>query len=215
FILSDTPLDRDLEWSDEGIEGCWRFINRIWRLIERYKGAEDSCACTDQENQNATDAFLRTTHQIIHRITTFYDGFQFNRAIALIRELTTALYVVLEAGTIARTTFEEVLKSWTILLSPITPHLAEEMWHVLGQTTFVAEAAWPKANTAYLVENTAEIAVQVNGKTRGTLTISCDASEREVSTAARALSSIDSYIRGRSIERTIFVPRRIINFVCR
>ncbi|MDR1910340.1 MAG: leucine--tRNA ligase, partial [Holosporales bacterium] len=212
FILSDTPLDRDLEWSEEGIEGCWRFINRAWRLVEQYKALPTPCVHALQE---ATDAFLRTTHQLMHRITTFYHDLQFNRAIALIRELTTALYEALESGCISPLTLKEGLKSWTIMLSPIAPHLAEEIWHTLGETTFVAQAAWPKADATYLTENTANIAVQINGKTRGILPISYNASEKEVSAAAYELPGIISALKGKSVERTIFVSNRIINFVCR
>ncbi|MDR0406707.1 MAG: leucine--tRNA ligase [Holosporales bacterium] len=211
FILSDTPLDRDLEWSEEGMEGCWRFVNRAWRLVEQYKSRQASLKLCDA---HAEEALLRTLHQGIERLTAFYESFQFNRAIALIRELTSAFYAAIEAQNVAYTVLEEALKSWIVLIAPIIPHLAEELWHVVGEASFVTKATWPEADPAYLVEDTVEIAVQVNGKTRGIMTVSCEASQEDVSAMAQALPNVASTLKGKTIERTIFVPQKVVNFVC-
>ncbi|MDR1267111.1 MAG: leucine--tRNA ligase [Holosporales bacterium] len=210
FILSDTPIDRDLEWSEKGIEGSWRFVNRVWRLAEQVTSAPNVFGKADP---SATEAFLRVVHPILDRTTTFYEESQMNRAIALLRELTTALYDAVQAQNVEATALQGAFRIWAVLLSPVLPHLAEEIWHTLGETTFVVAAPWPKPDPAYLIQETVEMAVQINGKTRTILQVPQKATQEEVLRAAQEVQNIASALKGKTVERTIFVPQKILNFV--
>ncbi|MDR2412417.1 MAG: leucine--tRNA ligase [Holosporales bacterium] len=210
FILSDTPIDRDLEWSEEGIEGCWRFVNRVWRLVEQYTKEYSS---PGEGDPTATEAFLRRIHPLLDQMTNFYAHVQFNRVVALLREGTSVFYDAIERQNIAEAPLREAFRFWAIVMSPLMPHLAEEIWQALGETPFVVTAAWPKPDPAYLVKESVDIAIQVNGKTRAVLSVARESSQEEVTSVVLAVPHLSAILKEKTIERAIFVPQRILNFV--
>ena len=218
FMLSDSPPERDLEWTDSGIEGAWRFTGRIWRIIEEsvpLLPAPDS-PIPVEFNADAL-ALRRLTHQAIGAATDGIERFQFNVAVARLYELANALgsYKVKDGGETAgaRWTQREAIETLVIMISPMMPHLAEEAWQTLGREGLVADAPWPEADSALLVEDTVTIAVQLNGKMRATMEIARDQPEEEIRTAVLALDKIEQAVTGKDVRRIIVVPNRIVNVV--
>ena len=202
FMLSDSPPERDLEWTDSGIEGAWRFTGRIWRIIEEslpLLPAPDS-PIPAEFNADAL-ALRRLTHQAIGAATDGIERFQFNVAVARLYELANALgsYKVKDGGETAgaRWTQREAIETLVIMISPMMPHLAEEAWQTLGREGLVADAPWPEADSTLLVENTVTIAVQLNGKMHATMEIVRDQPEEEIRTAVLALDKIEQAVTGK------------------
>ncbi|MBT4688629.1 MAG: leucine--tRNA ligase, partial [Rhodospirillaceae bacterium] len=220
FMLSDSPPERDLEWTDSGIEGAWRFSGRIWRIVEEAAGElppADSPAPASFSDQ--AKALRRVTHQAIGAVTDGIERFQFNVSVARLYELANALasYKVVDAG-IDETNGErwaqrEAIEALVVMIGPMMPHLAEEGWHILGQSGLLADAAWPLADPALLVEDTITIAVQLNGKMRATLEIARDQPEDDVRVAALALEKMVAAVADKPVRRVIVVPNRIVNVV--
>ncbi len=219
FMLSDTPPDRDLEWSEAGVEGAWRFVNRLWRMIG---AAESMIAPVGAPSPPGFDVDLgsdgsalvyREIHKAIDRVTDDLAKFRFNRAAARIRELTNALADLegsdARAAWVRRQGFEAVVR----LAGPMMPHLAEELWARLGHATLLAETPWPEADPRLLVDETVTIGVQVNGKLRATMDLLKDADDEEARTAALSLPNVARAIAGRSPRKVIVVPNRIVNVV--
>ena len=211
YLLSDSPPERDLEWTDAGIEGAWRYANRLWRLVnERASPLPPTGAKIADRLSPADEALRRATHQTIALITDDLDKFRFNRAVARLRELTNAIE---EHGTASGAVQREAIEAVVRLLSPMMPHLAEELWQNLGHARLLAEEPWPKADPALAVAETVTIAVQVNGKLRDTFKLPRDAGESVVAAAALALPKIVAALGGKSPRKTIVVPNRIVNVV--
>lgn len=208
FTLSDTPPDRDFDWSEEGIEGAWRYLNRLWRLIEDIK----ETAGRSDDNEKSL-SLAKKTHQMIQKITQSYERNGFNKIIALARELTRELE---EAVTDKAISHQQLVNTGKVLiqsLSPLVPHIASEMWEQIGGVGFVIDAAWPKADPKLAMREEVTIAVQVNGKMRGSFLISVDSDDDSVVQAALALPTVQKDINGRSIRRNIVIPNRIVNLV--
>ena len=216
FMLSDSPPERDLEWTDGGIEGAWRFTGRIWRIIEESAGALPAPGqpVPAQFDDNAL-ALRRLTHQAIGAVTDGIERFQFNVSVARLYELANALgsFKAGDDDTGGRWAQREAIETLVVMISPMMPHLAEEAWLTLGQSGLVANAPWPVAEPALLVEDTITIAVQLNGKMRATLEIARDQPEDEVRAAALALEKIEQAVGDKDVRRVIVVPNRIVNVV--
>ena len=206
FMLSDSPPDRDLDWTEAGITGAWRFANRLWRL------AAQNAATLPEGGQDSENAGIRRTiHAAIGGVTEDLEAFHFNRAVARIHELVNALSDVDPASD--GEALREGLETVTLLIGPMMPHLAEELWRLLGHDTLVAETAWPEADRTLLVQETVKIAVQVRGKMRGTVEIANDADQATAEQAALALPTVTAAIDGDEIKKIIYVPNRIINVI--
>jgi leucyl-tRNA synthetase len=204
YLLSDSPPERDLEWTDTGIEGVWRYVNRLWRLA-----TERSLPPSGAKPEGDHPA-RRAIHRAIAAVTDDLDKFRFNRAVARIRELTNLLEVAADLpGPVLREGIETAVR----LIGPMMPHLAEEAWQALGHDTLLADAAWPKAEAALLVEDSVTVAVQVNGKLRATLQLPRDADEATASAAALALEGVTRAMAGKPARKVIVVPNRIVNLV--
>ncbi len=204
FMMSDSPPDRGLEWTESGIDGAWRYIQRVYRLVgeSRVENRESS--------EEASQALLKLTHKTIDAVTKDFEGFHFNKAVARIRELTNAYEKAETASLDARlSTLTTILH----LLAPLMPHLAEECWAMLGNTELLASRPWPKADPALLEDETVTVAVQVNGKLRATLTLAKNLPEDEAREAALAHPSVQSALAGKSLKKAIVVPNRIVNLV--
>ncbi|OLB16570.1 MAG: leucine--tRNA ligase [Acidobacteria bacterium 13_2_20CM_57_7] len=218
YTLFAAPPEKDLEWSEESIEGSWRFLNRVYRLVERHAQAvrrvksRNACAATASRKEKI---LLRKAHQTLQRVTQdFETRWHFNSAIALIMELTNGIYLQepLEEG-VRQEVRKELLELLTLMLAPMTPHLAEELWEMLGHTGGLWTAGWPAFDEALTREDEVEIPVQVNGRLRGKVKVAVGTSGDEVEKLARADAVIAPHLAGKSIVKRIFVPDKLLNLV--
>lgn len=214
FMLSDSPPERDLEWTDTGVVGIWRYINRLWRMITEAPlslppaGAEQPASFTE-----AAQDTRKRIHRTIHAVSEDLERFRFNRAVARIRELSNHLLGIETGAEDMAWTLREGFEAIALLLGPMTPHLAEELWNYLGHTDLVAETPWPEADPSLLVEDQVTIAVQVNGKLRATVELRRNAAPEEAEATALALPEVVRAIAGKPVRRVIVVANRIINVV--
>ncbi|MEK9723916.1 MAG: class I tRNA ligase family protein, partial [Rhodospirillaceae bacterium] len=213
FMLSDSPPDRDLDWTDAGIEGAWRYLNRLWRLVD---DGDDGGAAADERPADLDGAsldVLRLAHKTIDAVSYDLDTFHFNKAVARLRELTNAidgLDTATPGGAWVRGAALEILIR---LLAPMLPHLAEEMWAALGHQTLLVDTPWPEAEAALTVEDSVTVAVQVNGKLRGTLDLPKDCANDQAEAAALNLEQVVAAMQGKAARKVIVVPNRIVNVV--
>lgn len=214
FMLSDSPAARDLEWTDAGIEGAWRYTNRLWRMIA---DPEFPLApITDEVPESLDDEaeeVLRKIHRTISDVSGDFDAFRFNRAVARIRELTNALSGLDGNGADRSWTRRFGFETAAQLIAPVMPHLAEELWSILGHDTLLCDTAWPKADDKYLSEETVTIAVQVNGKLRGTIDLPVDVDKKVAEDRALALENVARATGGAAPRKVIVVPNKVINVV--
>ena len=218
FVLSDSPPDRDVIWTEAGVEGSHRFIQRIWRLISEAAPALKSVQSTPaKDGENL--AISQAAHKALKAIGADYEKLAFNKAVARIYELVNTLAAPLTKlgqGTEDTSLAAALRDAATILIhviAPIMPHLAEECWREIGNSGLVSESAWPAYDEALTVENTVVLPVQVNGKKRGELTIARDASQSEVEAAVLALDFVNAALNGSSPKKVVVVPQRIVNVV--
>jgi leucyl-tRNA synthetase len=216
YTLFAAPPEKDLEWSEESIEGSWRFLNRVYRLIERHAGVV--CGVSGQRPDTATASakektLLREAHQTLRRVTSdFETRWHFNSAIALIMELTNEIYgrEPLEEG-VRPGVQKEVLELLTLMLAPMTPHLAEELWEMLGHKEGLWKASWPAFNEVLTREDEVEVVVQINGKVRGKMTVPAGLGQEEL--IERAKNYAARHINGKRIVKAIVVPDKLVNLV--
>ena len=214
YLLSDSPPERDLEWTDTGIEGIWRYVNRLWRMVsEPPMPLPPPGTALPADLSPAVAAVRRATHRTIAAVTDDLDKFRFNRAVARIRELSNALdeLPIGEAG--VPEVLREGLETLTRLVAPMMPHLAEEMWQSLGGAGWVANQPWPEADPELARDEQVTIAVQVNGKLRATLDLPRDAANATVENAALASPQVLRWLKGRTPRKVIVVPNRIVSIV--
>ena len=210
FMLSDSPPDRDLDWTEAGITGASRFVNRLWRLV----GAHAPHLPPPGGHPAGSDAgheLRRAAHAAIANVTEDLETFHFNRAVARVHELANTVSLADEAvpGPVLR----EALEIATLLVGPMMPHLAEEMWQMLGHGTLVAESPWPKADADLLIDDSIKVAVQVRGRLRGTIELPRDAGQEEAEELALALPTVVAALAGAPVTKVIYVPNRIINVI--
>lgn len=213
FILSDSPPERDIEWTTAGIEGAWRYINKLHRLMDEaadiVKNAKDKPASFS----DAALALRRETHKTIDGVGRDIEAFHMNKAVARLREFSNLIGAFKPAQTGDDWALREALESFTIMINPMMPHLAEEIWQRMGHTVHLTQTRWPAADQTLLVNDTVTMAVQVNGKMRATITLAATADQKQAEEAALAESSVQSAIAGKSIKKIIVVPGRIVNVV--
>ncbi len=198
FMLSDSPPERDLPWSEAGIEGCARFVQRLWRLFGQY-----DAAATGEDK-----ALDRKTHQTIHAATQDIAALGFNKAVARIYELTGATEKA--APSASRSA---AIRTLLLLVAPMMPHLAEEAWAAIGGEGLVADAAWPAVDPALLVEDEVTIAIQVLGKLRDTITVAKGMPREELEALALASDKVQRALDGKPVKKVIVVPDRLVNLV--
>ena len=214
FMLSDSPPERDLDWTEAGISGAWRFVNRVWRLATPADGVFAPAGTPAPNSFDPESIKLRqATHRTIARVTEDLDSFRFNRAVAAVHELVNAIGELDGDDAAVAWARREGVETVVRLAGPMMPHLAEELWHRLGHETLLAETPWPEADPALLVADTVTVAVQVKGKTRGTIELPQDAPQEDAEALALALPTVTAAIGGKPIRKIVFVPNRIINVV--
>jgi leucyl-tRNA synthetase len=210
FMLSDSPPERDLEWTEAGIDGAWRYLNRLWRLVEERRVGLPPAGTPVAGELGPEDAALkRQIHRAVAEVTVELERLHFNKAVALIRELSNAIEGQQPAPAVLREAIETVVR----LIGPMTPHLAEELWERLGHATLLAETPWPVADPAWLAVELVTIAVQVNGKRRGEIALPPGSPKETAEAAALADPNVRRAIEGRPPRRVIVVPDRIVNVV--
>lgn len=213
FMMSDSPPERDLEWTDSGAEGAWRYLNRVWRLVHQHADAVSEVGVA-YADENTSLELRRKAHTTIAGVSRDIEQFHYNKAIARIRELSNAIVALGDTVDAAlRPALREALCVLVQLLAPFTPHMAEALWEKLGNTGFVALAPWPVADPALLVQESITIAVQVNGKLRATLEVAKDTDNKTLEAEALAHESVQSYVEGKTIRKIVVVPGRIVNIV--
>jgi len=218
YTLFAAPPEKDLEWSEESIEGSWRFLNRVYRLVDRHALAVQSVKGGVPNTSTASPKekiLLRKAHQTLKRVTQdFETRWHFNSAIALIMALTNEIgdQEPLENG-VRPEVRKEVLELLTLMLAPMTPHLAEELWEMLGHRGGLWTAAWPAFDEPLTREEEVEIPVQVNGRLRGKVKVAVGTSEEEVERLAKADPAIAPHLAGKAIVKRIFVPDKLLNLV--
>ncbi|OEU76714.1 MAG: leucine--tRNA ligase [Desulfobacterales bacterium C00003060] len=219
FCLFAAPPERDLDWSDQGVEGARRFLNRVWRLVAEHGDHIRNVKPFDGGGELAGDlmAIYRKTHQTIKRVTNNIETrFHFNTAISAVMELVNTTQAVKEGmlstpegASVMRLAIESVI----VLLSPIVPHLAEELWEALGNRDSVLEVAWPAYREEAIAEDELLIVVQVNGKVRSRFNIAADANEEAIKAAALSDERIETRIAGRQAKKVIVVQKKLVNIV--
>jgi leucyl-tRNA synthetase len=214
FILSDSPPERDLEWTEGGIEGAWRFVNKLHRVLTEALGLLPA-AGTDKPSEFSEAAMdiRRTVHQAIVKVAEEIEAFHMNKAVALIRETSNALSGFKPETEADKWALREGYEALVRLFNPMMPHLAEELWVQLGHDTILAETSWPDHDEALLAADTVTIGVQVNGKMKCTITLSTNASKEEAEKIALAETNVQKAIEGQTIRKVIVVPGRIVNVV--
>jgi leucyl-tRNA synthetase len=223
YTLFAAPPEKDLEWSEESIEGSWRFLNRVYRLVERHEGAvravkSGSSAAGAQgiaPNSAKEKQLLRKTHQTLRRVTQdFETRWHFNAAIALIMDLTNEIYAMepLDEG-VRPEVQREVLELLTLMLAPMTPHIAAELWEMLGHEEGQWTAAWPVFDAELARETEVEIVVQVNGRVRGKLKVAAGMAEEQVIPLATGEPSVAAHLNGKRVVKHIFVADKLVNLV--
>ncbi|MBL4614422.1 MAG: class I tRNA ligase family protein, partial [Magnetovibrio sp.] len=214
FMMSDSPPDRDLEWSDAGVEGAWRYVGRVWRLIaENLDNLPPLGLAPECEITGPALDMRRLIHNTVHAVTGDFDNFHFNKAVARIRELTNALESLKGDEAATKWVRREGFECVAIIINPMMPHLAEELWSALGHSNLIANQAWPVIDETLLVDDSVTMAVQVNGKKRGTIDVPKDHPQDQVQAVALALDTVAAAIAGKTPRKVIVVPNRIVNVV--
>ena len=202
FVMSDSPPERDVEWTTSGVEASWKHLNKVWRLVVDAKN--------DTTSKNNEDLILkRSVHQSINEVTKGIESFSFNKSIANLYDLTNTISKS-KAGSGAKISALKVLSK---LMMPFTPHIAEEMWEALGELELISKSPWPKANRELLESDDVTIAIQVNGKRRSLITLSKSLEKKEIESLALANENIKKILNGALPRKVIVVPGRIVNVV--
>ncbi len=212
FTLFAAPPEKDLEWNEQGVEGCYRFLNRVWRAV--YENLESlQGSGTGEEADEEARNLRRVVHRTIKKVTEDIDGrFHFNTAIASVMELINAIYGF-QAKERCPQTMREALETVVRLLAPFVPHIAEELWSCLGHEESVGALGWPAWDPAALAEDRKTIVVQVNGKVRGKVTVAADAGEDVVREAALGDDNVARFTEGKTVRKVVVVPGRLVNVV--
>ena len=213
FMLSDSPPERDLEWTEAGVDGAWRYVNRLWRLVGQVVDALPPVGAAMPELGGDALKLRRQVHKAIAGLSDDLERFAFNKAVARLRELTNALGEVKPATPDLAWALREGLETAILLAAPMMPHLAEELWSELGHAEPVVNTPWPVADGALLVEDSVTVAVQVNGKLRATIELPKDADPKLAEDLALAQPPVVAAMSGKAPRKVVVVPNRIVNVV--
>jgi len=215
FMLSDSPPERDINWSIAGINGAWKFTQKFWRTISNCSDIFQVVGELNQENLNSqSKKFQKRVHQLLKSITDSIESFQMNVAVARLHKLTSEIASFHAEDDSEKLCLKNAIEILIKVSEPIMPHLAEECWHQIGHTTSLIEEKWPKVNFDLLTENECVLVIQINGKKRADIKMPFNSAEQDVFENAINLTNIQQYIRKESsIKKKIFVPNKILNIV--
>ena len=221
FSLFAAPPEKDLEWSDTGVEGCYRFLNRMWRLVHEQLSVMK--AGNDNPRSEQTDLLKklqRATHHTIQKVTEDLErDFQFNTAIAALMECVNQLYKLMKDYPVNALSADEcagwraALETLLLLLAPFAPHLAEELWQTVGHSTSIARQSWPVFNPELVVSDEWTIPIQVNGKLRSKISVPAGSTKEQVIASAQNDAKLMEMLRDKSPRKVIYVEHKLVNFV--
>ena len=220
FLLFAAPPEKDLEWSDQGVAGSARFLHRLWNLVQdllpEIKGVAPYQGPGTEFSAGLSE-FRHKVHATIKKVTEdIEDSFHFNTAIAAVMELVNAFYLAVDnlpKGTVTLRVFREAVEAILLLVSPMVPHIAEELWQALGHDTLVLDVPWPQFQAEALVVSTLTVVVQVNGKVRSRLEVPAAASDEDIKAAALADQGVQKWINEKPIRKIILARRKLVNIV--
>lgn len=212
FMLSDCPPERDMDWTDSGVEGAWRYTNRLWKLVHGAIPALPPVGTKVTDTTQHTDV-LRLIHSTIYHVTQDISQFRMNRGVARIRELSNGLGSFNATDTAGLTVFRFGLETLCQLIAPMMPHLAEELWKLLGHETLIIQTPWPVADENLMAKDVITIAVQINGKLRATLDVAPDFPQSELEQQALNAPTVIKALEGKTVRKIIVVPNKIVNVV--
>ncbi len=219
FIVSDSPPERDLDWTDSGIDGAWRYLGRLWRLVEDSQaalpaaGAPIPAELEPGAGKGAGFELRRVVHKAIRDVTDDIERLHFNRMVAHLRELSNAVADLKGNDATTQWARREGLETLVRLAAPTIPHICEALWAMLGHSDMLVSVSWPEADARLVADDTVTIAVQVNGKLRGKLELPLDASRETAEAAALDLDGVKTAMDGKPARKVIVVPNRIVNVV--
>jgi leucyl-tRNA synthetase len=219
FCLFAAPPEKDLEWSDQGVEGSFRFLNRLWRIFAEYLDdiKKTKPIAGNHELEGELKNLRRKTHQTIRKVTIdIEDRFHFNTAISAVMELVNVIYQIKRPGSadkMAMAVIREALEVAVILLTPIVPHITEELWLMLGYKTPVSAAMWPEYDKAIASEEEITVVIQINGKLRSRMTVPVDEDAEKIKATALADEKIKALIKEAKVLKVIYVPNKLVNIV--
>lgn len=219
FSLFAAPPEKDLDWKEEGVEGSYRFLHRVWRLVYELRNYLSEQPHPTGRSDLPRDLWeiRQKVHKTIKKVTEDIERFHFNTAIAAVMELVNHIYQTkdeIEDTPLARSIWRETLESLVLLLSPFVPHVAEELWQGLEKEVSVIKAPWPEYESEAIAEEEILVVVQVNGKLRDRLLIPASAEEQEIKERALTSPKVKRHIEGKAVKKTIFVPKKLVNIVC-
>ncbi len=218
FILFASPPERDLEWSDQGVEGSYRFLNRVWRMVNEYADTIKEVNIPDNFAQLDADArkLRYKTHASIKKVSEdIGERFNFNTAISAIMELSNTLSSYSDNEEQDLPVVKEAINALLLLLSPFSPHICEELWQLCGNEEAICLQKWPTYDPAALIQDEIEIVVQISGKVRDRITVATGLSEEELREIALASNKVQQLIKDKTIVKTIVVPGKLVNIVAR
>lgn len=215
YMMSASPPEMTLEWSDSSIEGQFRFLKRLWKLISEHLSQGNKCSPVDLDALNSEQKTLRRQiHQTIAKASDDVGRrYKFNTAIASVMELMNSLGRWQDSSEPGRAVMREGVETAVLLLSPIVPHITHLLWKALGHEQPVVDASWPRVDSQALESDELELVIQVNGKLRGHITVAADADKETIETAALANPNVQRFIEGKEVRKVIGVPGKLVNIV--
>jgi leucyl-tRNA synthetase len=208
YLMFASPLELTARWDPQGVPGTHRFLSRIWNLVQEYTEATNV-----ELNEAQQLAIRRATHRMIHKVTEDIEGNRYNTAIAAAMACVNDFYKLKTDVFGKHEAWQEALESLVAAVGPFAPHITEELWFQLGHSLTAQRDSWPKYDEKYLVSDTVTIAVQVNGKLRGTVSAAVEADQPQVTDLAKADEKVSAYLDGKEVVKTIYVPGKLVNFV--
>jgi leucyl-tRNA synthetase len=214
FMMFASPPEQSLEWSDEGVQGQFRFLRRLWKAVHDHLGSGAAPAIATVTLTPGARALRRQAHQTLAKVTADIGRRRvFNTAIAAVMELLNSVARYEEAGDAAHAVRHEALEIAVLALSPIVPHITHELWRALGHATAMIDERWPEPDPAALAQDTVEIVVQVNGKLRGRVAVPTGAAQPQVLEAALADADVQRFVAGSAPRKVVYVPGKLLNLV--
>lgn len=214
FILFAAPPERDLDWSDQGVEGCFKFLNRVYRLVDELAEEVKNCDGEFGKLTSADKDMRFTINSVIKKVTSDLDEkFGFNTSIASLMELINEMYKYKELDGRSSAVIKEGIETIVTILAPFTPHLGEELWQMIGKEGSVFDISWPEYDEKALVKDEVEVVVQINGKVRGRMNVPTEISRDDMQVAALEDEKIKELVEGKTIVKVIAVPKKLINIV--
>jgi len=217
YELFIAPFEQSVAWSDRGVQGCLRFLSRFWNLVAEVVEAQGSGVAADEAEAEKGRQVLRTLNKTIRKVMHDLETFRFNTAVSALMELQNEVLEVWAGarGALTLAQWRDVVTDMTLLVAPMAPHIAEEVWELLGHGETVLDAAWPTWDEELAADEVVTVVVQVNGKLRDRLEVPVDAEKDGVLAQARSAANAVRFLEGKQVVKEIYVPGKLVNFVVR